>query len=202
MLIGLAILLIVGGALVSAWLAAQAGHRAYFVAVDREVAQGAEITDSDLTRVSLPEEYKDGISSSDKDSVVGKTAATRLLPGTVLIPGMLSDRTGLKANQTQLTVPVDDSPFVRGLQPGAQMVLAVGSQDRGGRQAIGADLVSVGSNKSGSGIAGGGDDTVNLVVAVDVSCLSPVSQAIEDKTVTPALIGSSDNTIVQTTCRD
>ena len=39
-------------------------------------------------------------------------------------------------------------------------------------------------------------------VAIDVSCLSPVSQAIDDKTVTPALIGSSDNTIVQTTCRD
>jgi hypothetical protein len=202
MLIGLAVLLIVGGALASAWLAAQAGHRAYFVAIDREVAQGAEITDGDLTRVSLPEEYQDGISSSDKDSVVGKTAATRLLPGTVLIPAMLSDRTGLKANQTQLTVPVDDSPFVRGLQPGAQMVLAVGSQDQGARQAIGAELVSVGSNKGSGGIGGGGDDTVNLVVAIDVSCLSSVSQAIDDKTVTPALIGSRDNTIVQTTCRD
>ena len=202
MLIGLAVLLIVGGALASAWLAAQAGHRAYFVAVDREVSQGAEITDGDLTRVSLPEGFAAGISSADKGSVVGKTAATRLMPGTVLIPAMLSGRTGLKANQTQLTVPVDDSPFVRGLQPGAQMVLAVGSQDRGGRQAIGAELVSVGTNRSGGGVTGGSDDTVNLVVAIDVSCLSSVSQAIEDKTVTPALIGSSDNTSVQATCRD
>jgi hypothetical protein len=202
MLIGLAVLLIVGGALASAWLAIQAGHRAYFISVDREVSQGAEITDGDLTRVSLPEGFQNGISSSDKSSVVGKTAATRLVPGTVLVPGMLSNRTGLKANQTQLTVPVDDSPFVRGLQPGAQMVLAVGSQDRGGRQAIGAELVSVGTNRGGGGITGGSDDTVNLVVAIDVSCLSSVSQAIEDKTVTPALIGSSGNTVVQTTCRD
>ena len=124
------------------------------------------------------------------------------MPGTVLNPAMLSNRTGLKANQTQLTVPVDDSPFVRGLQPGAQMVLSVGSADSGGRQAIGAELVSVGTNRGDSGIGGGSDDSVNLVVAIDVSCLSSVSQAVEDKTVTPALIGGSDNTAVQTTCRD
>lgn len=53
-LIGLAIVLIIGGALASAWLALQAGNRSSFVEVDGNIAQGARITADDLTRVSLP----------------------------------------------------------------------------------------------------------------------------------------------------
>src|SRR5690625_7075253 len=44
-LIGLAAILIVGGALASAWLAVQSGNRAYFLQIDEEVAQGATISD-------------------------------------------------------------------------------------------------------------------------------------------------------------
>jgi hypothetical protein len=200
LILGLAILLIVGGALASAWLAVQAGHRSYFISVDQEVSQGAQITSDDLTRVSLPENFSGAIPTDKRDTVVGQTATTRLLPGTVLIPSMLSKKSGLKEGQTQLTLPVDNTPFVRGLQPGAQMALDIGTGDQGSRQAILAELVSVGRSKQGGALSGGTDDSVPIVVTIDVSCLSAVSQAIEDKSVTPALVGSSGGSAVRSTC--
>lgn len=198
-LIGLAVLLIVGGAVASAWLAIQSGNRSYFVQVDQEVAQGATIKADDLTRVSLPEGFKGGIPSSDSDSVVGETAAARLVPGTVLVRAMLSDESGVGENQTRLTISVDASPFIRGLQSGDQLALDVGSSQGGDRQTIAAELISVGEQQDGS-IGGSGSDEVSIVVSIDLSCLSVVSQGIEDSAVTPALIGDADAGVVQKTC--
>jgi hypothetical protein len=198
-LIGLAVLLIFGGALASAWLAIQSGNRSYFVQIDQDVAQGATISKDDLSRVSLPEGFKDGIPSSDADSVVGKSAAARLLPGTILMPSMVSDKSGVGENQTRLTVTVDASPFISGLQSGDQLALDIGASDGGERQTVHAELISVGDEQGGS-IGGAGGDEVAIVVSIDLSCLSIVSQGIEDNAVTPALIGGSDNSLVSRTC--
>jgi len=198
-LIGLAVLLIFGGALASAWLAIQSGNRSYFVQIDQEVAQGATISKDDLSRVSLPEGFKGGIPSSDSDSIVGKSAAARLLPGTVLMRSMVSDKSGVGENQTRLTVTVDATPFISSLQSGDQLALDIGSSDGGDRQTVYAELISVGDEQGGA-IAGSGGDEIAIVVSIDLSCLSVVSQGIEDRDVTPALIGGADNSIVQKTC--
>lgn len=199
-MIGLAILLIVGGALASVWLALQAGNRSYYVKVDKGVAQGARITKDDLGRVSLPEDFSGGIASGDIDSVVGQSATVRLLPGTVLLPSMISKKAGVDPDQTQLTVPVDSSPFIRGLQPGAQLALAVGGGDGSTHRTIFAELVSVGRADDEGGLTGGTSSSIPLVVSIDVSCLSDVSQGIQDKAITPALIGSVDESVVSRTC--
>ena len=196
-LIGLAILLIVGGALASAFLALQSGNRAYFVQVDREIAQGAMISQDDLTRVSLPEGFEGGVPSNDSDSVVGKSAAARLVSGTVLMRTMLSGKSGVAANQTQLTVSVPASPFISGLQSGDQLALAIGSSDGVERRAVYAELVSVGDQQGGS-VGTSGSDEVSIVVSIDLSCLSVVSQGIEDSAVTPALIGGADTGVAKT----
>lgn len=197
-LIGLAVILIVGGALASAWLAIQSGNRAYFLQVDNEVAQGATIDDSDVTKVSLPEDFSGGISSDRSEDVVGQAAATRLLPGTVLTDDMVSPKAGIADDTTQLTIPADSSPFIRTLQPGAQMALSVGSSSESSRQSVAAELVSVGDDDD-DGLTGASGDSVPIVVAIDVSCLPIVSQAVEDKAITPALIGG-ENPDVRTTC--
>lgn len=198
-LIGLAVLLIFGGALASAWLAIQSGNRSYFVQIDQEVAQGATISKDDLTRVSLPEGFRGGVPSSDSDSIVGKSAAARLLPGTVLMRSMVSDKSGVGENQTRLTVTVDASPFISGLQSGDQLALDVGGSDGGERQTVHAELISVGDQQGGS-IGGSGGDEVAIVVSIDLSCLSVVSQGIEERAVTPALIGGENSSLVQKTC--
>ena len=197
-LIGLAVILIVGGALASAWLAIQSVERASFVQVSREVAQGATISDDDLTTVSLPEGFEGGVPSSDSDSIVGKTAAARLVEGTVVMRTMISDESGVAADQTRLVIAVDSSPFIRSLQSGDQLALDVGSTE-GERQTVYAELVSVGEQQSGS-IGGAGGDQVSIVVAIDLTCLSVVSQGIEDSSVTPALIGNVDESTLQKTC--
>ena len=201
-LIGLAVLLIVGGALASAWLAIQAGHRSYFVQVKQEVAQGARITSDDLGRVSLPEGYDGAVSADQLDAIVGQSATTRLLPGTVLIPAMVSKKAGVADNKTQLTISFDDSPFIRSLQPGAQLALATGgsSATGGGGRAVLAELVSVSRGGNSGGIASTSSDTRPIVVSIDISCLNTVSSAITDKAVTLALIGSAAANRVQATC--
>lgn len=196
-LIGLAVLLIFGGALASAWLAIQSGNRSYFVQVDQEVAQGATISKDDLTKVSLPEGFKGGIPSSDSKSIVGKSAAARLLPGTVLMRTMVAGKSGVAENQTRLTVAVDSSPFIRGLQSGDQLALAVGASDGGERRAVYAELVTIGEEKGGS-IGSSGNDEVSIVVSIDLSCLSVVSQGIEDSAITPALIGNASAGVEKT----
>lgn len=188
-LIALAIVLIVGGALGSAWLALQAGNRAYFLQVNAEVAQGAVIGEDDLTRVSLPEDYSGGVASSRRDDVVGKSASTRLLPGMVLTPAMISDKSGIKKDQSQLPLPVDAGSFARGLQPGAQMALAVGGDTDRPETDVYAELVSKGESESAVG-SGSGDATI--VVSVDISCLSLVADGLRDRAVTPAVIGEAE----------
>ncbi|WP_374999733.1 SAF domain-containing protein [Aeromicrobium sp. CTD01-1L150] len=197
-LIGLAIVLIVGGALASGWLAIQSGNRAFFVQASQEVAQGAQITSDDLTRVSLPEDFDGAIPADDVDDIVGQSATTRLLPGTVLTPEMVSEDSGVAANQTQLTLSVDASPFIQRLQAGAQLALNVGGGDSG-RQAVAAELVSVGDADDG-GLGQVSGDEIPIVVAIDLSCLSTVAQGIEDNAVTPALIGGDAGQSVPSTC--
>lgn len=197
-LIGLAVILIVGGALVSAWLAIQSGNRAYFVKVDSEVTQGAKIEESDLTKVSLPEDYSDAIPSDEMDDVVGQAATTRLVPGTVLTTAMVSEQAGISEGETELTIPADDSKFIRSLQPGAPMALSVGSSSDSERESVAAELVSVGSSDR-EGITGTSSDTINIVVTFDESCLSAVAKAIDDKAITPAKI-SGEGPDVRTTC--
>lgn len=206
-LIGLAILLIVGGALASGYLALQAGNRSSFVMVQRGVAPGSAITQDDLGRVSLPEDYSGGVSAAQASSVVGQSATVRLLPGTVLAPGMISKKTGVGADETQLTVPVSSSPFITNLQPGAQLALNIGTGTGTGtgtgstRQSIYASLVSVNTSSGGGGITGGSSSDSSMVVTIDVSCLSVVSQGVQDQSITPALIGDADNSAVMRTCR-
>lgn len=201
-LIALAIVLIVGGALASAFLAIQSGNRAFYVQVSQEVAQGAQITEEDLTRVSLPEGFDLGVPADESDDVVGQSATTRLLPGTVLTREMVSEDSGVAPDQTQLTIPVSSSPFIRDLQAGAQLALNVGGGDEGGsRQAVFAELVSVGESEDGGGLGGGvGGGEIPVVVSIDLSCLSVISQGIEDDAVTPALIGGGSAQTVPRTC--
>ncbi len=197
-LIALAIVLIVGGALASGWLALQSGDRAYFLQVSQDVAQGAEIQEDSLERVSLPEGFGDGIPADRQDDVVGSSAAVRLLPGTVLTEAMISDEGGLAANATQVAVPVAGSPYLSQLSAGDQLALTIGGDD-GTRTSVLAELAEAPASGDDGGTFGTGDDA-QLLVSVDLTCLAVVSQGVQDDSIVAARVGTVDETVVRRTC--
>lgn len=179
-LIGLALLLIVGGALASAYLALVAGDRADFIQVDREIPQGAEITEDDLTTVSLPEGYDGGIPAGDLDEIVGQSTTVRLLPGTVLTVQMISDEGGVAQDATQVDVEI--APTLAGtLSPGAQLTIYVGDNGDGDEYLVAAELVDLGEvDEDGLGATSG---AVPAVVQVPNECAAQVARGLRNDAV-------------------
>src|SRR5262245_25092068 len=106
-LAALAVLLIVGGAFASGFLALQAGNRADYLRVGTDVPQGAKITESDLESVSLPEDMDGVISADDSESVVGLRAVTHILPGTIITSDMVTDESAIAPGMEQVTFGVE-----------------------------------------------------------------------------------------------
>ena len=68
-------------------------------------AERREVVDA----LSARSRAEGGTPADDADTVVGQSATTRLLPGTVLSSQMISEDAGVAANQTQLTLSVSAS---------------------------------------------------------------------------------------------
>lgn len=180
-LIGLAILLIVGGALASAYLALASGNRAEFLKVSQEIPQGAEVTEENLDTVSLPEGYEGGIPASDKGDLVGQTTTVRLLPGTVMSPDMVSKKGGIPEGKVQLSVEADRAT-TQGLSSGTPLTLYVGGESS--NVEVPAVLVSVTKVEEG-GITGGGSDStaIPITVEIDDACNQAVAQGKLDDSI-------------------
>lgn len=186
-IIALAVLLIVGGAVASGWLAMQSGDRASFLKINREVAQGAQITKDDVSTVSLPRGYSGGIAAGSINTVVGKAAAVRLLPGTVLTPAMVARSAGIAAGRARLSVPVTSASLALNLRAGDPVAVAVGSGQTS--TVVSAVVVSVMTDTQ----------TPQAVVSLDQSCISTVAEAARSSDVSIALIGGGASS-VQSTC--
>lgn len=187
-LIGLALILIVGGALASAYLAIVSGHRAEFVQVRTEIAQGQQITKADLTTVSLPEGYDGGIPAGEEDSLVGQSTTVRLLAGTVLTPAMVSKNGGIPADEAQVAINVDPMT-AQGMHPGDRLLVYVEDAD-GGSQNVTGELLSVGRSEGG-GITGSTSSQVPIKVLVDQSCVAPIAQGILGNKIAVSQTGGS-----------
>ena len=147
-LIGLALLLIVGGALASAYLALVAGNRAEFVQVRQEIAQGEAISEDDLTTVSLPDGYDGGIPASDMDDLVDKSTTVRLLPGTVMTREMVSDKGGIPEGKAQVTVDIAQATAAARSRPATRLIIVSSSREQATRSACGAGLDAVRSMRT------------------------------------------------------
>jgi hypothetical protein len=178
-LIALAIVLIVGGALASGWLALQSGDRAYFLQVSQDVAQGEDLTPEKLQRVSLPEGFDGGVPVGREDEVVGSPAATRLIA----------------EDASQVSVPVTAGALK--FRSGDQVALDIGSTD-GNRTSVLAEVVSEPTETGDGGF--GAASASQMIVSVHLSCLSQVSQGVEDSSIVVARVGTVDESLVRRTC--
>lgn len=200
-LAALAVLLIVGGALASGWLAMRAGDRVEFVQVKNEIAQGQEIAAEDLQTVRLPKDLPDAVPASDMDDLVGNYAATRLLPATIVVTNMVSYDAGADAGMVQVSVPVDPLRLPENLTSGSNVILYVASQDGGGGQAVLSQVIGVRAATASGGIASE-EGLVVVEVSVSDTCGGFIGAAGSDPdTLSVGLVGDVDeSTQIQTTC--
>ncbi|WP_370614115.1 SAF domain-containing protein [Mumia sp. Pv 4-285] len=184
-LAALAVILIVGGALLSGWIAMSSGDRADFLQVEGEVAQGQRLTDGDLTTVSLPEGFDGGVPADDKDAVVGQYATARLLAGTVLSTEMVAESTGVGEGQAQFPIQTPATRSLSELRGGAPVGLYFSGGD-GPEQGIAATVVQVGEVDD-SALASSQEITV--LVSVDAGCGPRLASALADDSVYLATVG-------------
>jgi SAF domain len=181
-LAALAVLLIVGGAFASGFLALQAGDRADYLRVNVNVPQGTKITADQLETVSLPEDLDGVISADDKDDVVGQWTATTLVEGTILNEDMVMEEAGVDAGVVEVTFGVDSSSIAPDLPPGTWVrVFAV--PDEGGTGSYDARLVSADYPDEDSGIGGDSSATVQVKVLMSDQDAEDLQPAIEDESV-------------------
>lgn len=187
-LAALAVLLIVGGAFASGWLALQAGNRSEYLAVRDgvEIGPGQPIAEGDLQTVELPDNFEGAIQVSRLEDFGDQRAVTRLVSGTVLLETMLSPKGNLADGQQLLGLTVEGSPVVTGLESGSLLAVNVVPQDDGGETKTYYVTVSApdATDDEEGGIGSAGDDTAQLSIVVSANCVDQVSKAIVAETVT------------------
>lgn len=176
-LAALALVLILGGAAISAVLVVRSGQKEAIIALRQDVARGHVIEDGDL--VSLPAALPDGYPAVPWDQrgrVIGGTAGADLKKGTILNPRVVA-KNGLPG-PGQVSVPLSLKPdqFPEGLKAG--------------------DHVSVYFAQSGNATTSGslpdGFKAPASGVLIKDAIVYSVSRPRSDQTVTATLIVADD----------
>ncbi|MFI2648572.1 MULTISPECIES: SAF domain-containing protein [Micromonospora] len=124
-LLGLAVLLIALGGLGAAFAVTSVRSTGSYLAVARPVEVGRQLTADDLVpvRVSGGRELQPVPAARIKE-VLGRRAAVRLTPGTLLTPAQLTDAPLLGPGQQQLALGLEPSRVpARKLHPGDRVLL-------------------------------------------------------------------------------
>jgi hypothetical protein len=174
-----AVLVTLGSALAFVVLWLNAGGRKPVLALRNDVAAGQVIEADDLMVVRVS---TDGgiapIPSSQRDEVIGETAAATLLAGSLLVEGSVGD-SGLQAGTAVIAIPVERVRLPDDLAAGDQVriyrtVAAQGGQETTGPETLGPGVVLA--------VEGGDDDTVSEVrvsVTVSESLAPAIASAVQ-----------------------
>jgi hypothetical protein len=132
-LAALAVLLIVGGALVSAYLVMASGQRVSAVRIAQPVAAGQQIPASALEEAQIGNTGVQFIRWSERDKVAQAYASVALVPGTLLINGMISKETDAAKGKVIIGLSLKPAQLpANGLAVGDKVVLyAVGGKTEG-----------------------------------------------------------------------
>ena len=118
-LAALAVVLIVGGALVAALLVIQSGHKTGAIEITQTVGQGQRLSTSMMQEVQVTSGIGIQYVPWDQAGQVANTYAANTIPsGTLLTPQMTVARNNLAAGLTQLGLAVKDGQIPDGLQVG------------------------------------------------------------------------------------
>ena len=128
----LSVLVVLLGGLVAYMGASTLTEQHEVLVIARDVPAGSVITEEDLDTASVSKDPAvQTIAASDRDSVVGQIAQSRLVQGALLTPSMVGPGTGLTDGKVLVALPLKEGQFpARGLIEGqkVQLVATASSQ--------------------------------------------------------------------------
>ncbi|TDC69317.1 hypothetical protein E1200_09030 [Actinomadura sp. GC306] len=197
-LAALAVLLILGGALASAYLVMASGERVSAIRIAQPVAAGQQIPASALEEVQVGDTGIQFIGWSERAKVTRHVAAVRLVPGALLTNSMIVAANAPENGRLVVGLALKPGQFPSGgVEVGRHVTLyAVGGGQNGGPRAgtvLAADAVVIGVGGAGGG---GGElgaarlssDQTSIDVAVSPADAPQVTQAASAGAVALALI--------------
>ena len=118
-LAALAVVLIVGGALVAAYLVARTGHEVAAIEITHPVSAGEQVPASALRQVEVaPDGGASYVSWANAGQVTQTFAATSIIPGTLLTSAMLARSSDLSSGKDVVGLALKDGQFPDGVQVG------------------------------------------------------------------------------------
>lgn len=193
-LAALAVLLILGGALASAYLVMASGERVSAIRIAQPVAAGQQIPASALEEVQIGDTGIQFLAWSERAKVTGHVAAVRLVPGALLTNGMISKSDAPENGRVVVGLALKPGQAPTGdLVEGKHVILyAVGNGQNGGPRpgaVLAQDAIVVGV---GAGDDGGPTRLRSDQTSVDVAVLpadaAQVAQAASAGAVALALV--------------
>ena len=108
----LAVLLILGGALVSGLIVLRTGQRLDLLVLRRDVAPGQQLSADDLGIARIAGTGADAVKADQRSAVVGQFATTRIFSGTLLSRDMMQPRADVPAGSAVvgLALTVNQAP--------------------------------------------------------------------------------------------
>ncbi|MFC4910584.1 hypothetical protein [Actinomadura gamaensis] len=196
-LAALAVLLVLGGALASAYLVMASGQRVSAIRIAQPVAAGQRIPMSALQEVQVGDTGIEYIAWSERAKVAQTYAAVPLVRGALLTNSMVSRTNGAAQGRMIVGLSLKPGQFpAKGLESGKRVGLyAVGGNGGNGNNGGGAaragtvlapDAIVIGVSSGGSGRLG--SDSVAVDVAVPPNEVAQVTQAASSGLVAVALI--------------
>lgn len=197
-LAALAVLLVLGGALASAYLVMASGQRVSAIRIAQPVAAGQRIPMSALQEVQVGDTGIEYIAWSERAKVAQTYAAVPLVRGALLTNSMVSRTNGAAQGRMIVGLSLKPGQFpAKGLESGKHVGLYAVSGGNGGAATrtgtvLAPDAIVIGVSSGGSGRLG--SDGVSLDIAVPPSQVAAVTQAASNGLVAVALIPDGTQT--------
>jgi hypothetical protein len=155
-LFALAVLLIVGGAVLAGWLALREGHTSSYLVVRDNVSVNEQITSADLGVIELPTNSSGNfVPSGQRDDVVGSYAQADLLAGTPVVSAMFGRQPALPEGASRIGLSLAPGRYPPSLGVGDNVTIVVLDPDGNSNDALGTAVAvvrDVESAGSGQGV--------------------------------------------------
>lgn len=198
-LAALALVLIVGGALIAALVAVRMDDREQVLVAAHDIAPGTKISATDLTTASVAPGSVPVITEDEESQVIGRTYALgKIRAGSLIDQTMLNTDPPLAAGRAEVSVALDPSLAPATILTGGDLVEVVRTSGTSSNASAGAGqpipltqglVLSVqGAGSSGSGLDSGGTSTPTATLLVPSSAAAEVIDASGAKAAGIALL--------------